>query len=353
MLLATILVTIAAAYAIHRELGAEVSPLDNGVRSSYVSTYEVVTTFPHDTNAFTQGLVFDDAGTLYESDGLYRRSQVRSVHVQTGSSEAHHNQKKTANGASHFGEGIAIVGHKLLQLTWQERVVNEFSLPSLQHTQTHKLPCASGTDTQTTVCREGWGLAYDGTKLYLTDSTDKVRARWLLLWRRFFSLVVRSLTSVFFSLCMRHTQLFFLDPKTLQSVKPPRQIYDPIMKRPIHGVNELEWVDGELWGNVFPMYQGEASECIVRINATDGQVKGWIDLRGLLGKQRNEVRMQSRNFVLNGIAYHPNSKRLYVTGKQWDHMYQIRVKPSPPEEQTGAFIQGNCHLGNAEGRHFG
>ena len=70
-----------------------------------------------------------------------------------------------------------------------------------------------------------------------------------------FSLVVRSLTSVFSLSCMRHTQLFFLDPKTLQSVKPPRQIYDPIMKRPIHGVNELEWVDGELWGNVFPMYQ--------------------------------------------------------------------------------------------------
>ena len=144
---------------------------------------------------------------------------------------------------------------------------------------------------------------------------------------------------------MRHTQLFFLDPKTLQSVKPPRQIYDPIMKRPIHGVNELEWVDGELWGNVFPMYQGEASECIVRINATDGQVKGWIDLRGLLGKQRNEVRMQSRNFVLNGIAYHPNSKRLYVTGKQWDHMYQIRVKPTEASQQTAAYVHGACSLG--------
>ena len=102
-----------------RELGAEHSPLTD----AYVSTYEVITSFPHDTGAFTQGLIFDDAGNLYESDGLYRKSAVRAVHVQTGGSD-----KRTENVAQHFGEGIAIVGNKLLQLTWQEKVVNECAI---------------------------------------------------------------------------------------------------------------------------------------------------------------------------------------------------------------------------------
>ena len=87
-------------------------------------------------------------------------------------------------------------------------------------------------------------------------------------------------------------RLFALDPYTLQTVGSPMQIYDPRMGRPIHGVNELEWVDGELWGNVLPLYQGEASECIVRLNASDATVLGWIDARGLLARQRDTVRRQ-------------------------------------------------------------
>ena len=149
-----------------RALGAEHAP----DVSAYVSTYEIVATFPHDGYAFTQGLAFDDAGNLFESDGLYRQSAVRHVHVQDGRS-THHKR----NEASHFGEGIAIVGSRLLQLTWQERVVNEYSLPNLDLVATHRLPCANGQDTQPTRCAEGWGLAYDGVgKLYLTDSTDKL-----------------------------------------------------------------------------------------------------------------------------------------------------------------------------------
>jgi len=299
---------LAAASTAARSLGAEQSPLND----AYVSTYEVVTSFPHDGNAFTQGLIFDDAGNLYESDGLYRKSAVREVHVQTGSSH-----KKVDNQGTHFGEGIAIVGNRLLQLTWQDKVVNEYSLPELTLMATHKLPCAG----EATPCREGWGLAYDGKLLYLTDSTDK---------------------------------LFYLDPTSLQTVAPPRQIYDRRMGRPVHGVNELEMVDGELWGNIFPMYQGEASECIVRINATDASVIGWIDMRGLLAKQRDMVRRSSHNYVFNGIAYHGNSKRLYVTGKQWDHMYHVRVKPAQDDQQTPQFVEGGCHLGRADGkRAFG
>ena len=91
------------------------------------------------------------------------------------------------------------------------------------------------------------------------------------------------------------------------------------------------------------MYQGKASECIVRINASSGEVLGWIDMRGLLAKQRAEVKRQPHNFVLNGIAYHPPSRRLYVTGKKWDHMYQVRIKPKP--EAGPNDVWRDCGLG--------
>ena len=91
------------------------------------------------------------------------------------------------------------------------------------------------------------------------------------------------------------------------------------------------------------MYQGKASECIVRINATSGEVLGWIDMRGLLHKQRAEVRYQPRNYVLNGIAYHESSRRLYVTGKKWDHMYQIRL--TPQHGLTATDVISRCELG--------
>ena len=175
-----------------RSLGAEEAP---ALAGTYVGTFEIVTSFPHDADAFTQGLAFDAGGKLYESDGLYRKSAVRSVDVMTGRSE-----RRVANAAAHFGEGLAVVGNRMLQLTWQEKLVHEFSLPDLQLRHSHDLPCAKGTDTQPTPCREGWGLAYDGARLYLTDSTDK---------------------------------LFFLNPATLESVAPPIQIYDHRMKRPV------------------------------------------------------------------------------------------------------------------------
>ena len=323
-----------------RNLGFESSPIN----SAYVSTYEVLNTFPHDPDSFTQGLTFDEHGTLYESDGLYGRSGVRIVEVHTGKSKTRTTNERSVRATSlvvccllvpflspltrlffwslsllaspnlplephlqHFGEGLQVVGQRLLQLTWKEQVLNEYKLPELTKVTTHRMPCAP-------TCREGWGLAYDeaANKLYMTDSTDK---------------------------------LFTLNPATLEPIGAPKQIYDPRLGRPINGVNELEYVDGELWGNVFPMYQGTASECVVRINATDATVIGWLDLRGLLGKQRQAVRANSHNYVLNGIAYHHTSGRLYVTGKQWDHMYQIRVKPAEASQQTAAYVHVACSLG--------
>ena len=97
------------------------------------------------------------------------------------------------------------------------------------------------------------------------------------------------------------------------------------------------------------MYQGTASECVVRINATDASVIGWIDMRGLLAKQRAAVRASSHNYVLNGIAYHRDSRRLYVTGKQWDKMYQVRIVAGPPEQQTPNHVNEICSLGRTSG----
>ena len=93
------------------------------------------------------------------------------------------------------------------------------------------------------------------------------------------------------------------------------------------------------------MYQGTASECLVRINVTDATVIGWVDLRGLLSKQRQTVRMNSHNYVLNGLAYHGRSKRFYATGKQWDKMYQLRIVPAAADRNTPHHVTAVCDLG--------
>jgi len=280
-----------------RKLGGESSPLTE----TYVSSYEIIQDFPHDGTAFTQGLVFDAAGQLYESDGLFGKSAVRKVDVKTGTS-----QVRTLNTRTHFGEGIEIVGNKLVQLTWKNNMINEFSLSDL--TLQRSLPFNVGN-------REGWGLASDGKHLYLTDSTDA---------------------------------LFTLNMTTYAQIKKMK-IIDPKLGEnfAIHGVNELEMVEDELWGNIYPMYQGSHSECIVRINPSTGAVIGWIDMRGLLHKQRAMVQQSPHNYVLNGVAYHKTSGRLYVTGKQWDHMYQVRIKPAP--ELGAAHVAQHCGLGDLTG----
>jgi len=263
---------------------------------TYVSTYEVIATFPHEPEAFTQGLAFDYDGTLYESDGLYRHSAVRSVDPQSGK-----DIKRVSNAESRFGEGIVVLGDRLLQLCWKCHVLNEYSLPSL--TFVRSVPLNVG--------KEGWGLATDGALLYLTDSGSS---------------------------------LYHLEPGTYKLLAT-LPIRDPRLSggKLIYGVNELEWVAGELWGNVYPMYQRKHSECIVRINATSGQVNGWIDMRGLLAQQRGTVKANAHSYVLNGIAYHPPSQRLYVTGKKWDYMYQVRLQAAP---QLGPqHVAAVCNLG--------
>ncbi len=279
------------------QLGPDAGPLT----STYVSTYEVLAEYPHDPESFTQGLAFDPSGRLYESDGLYRNSAVREVDVRTG-----RHTVRTANDRDHFAEGIEAVDGKLLQLTWQNKVLNEFSLPGLAHLRT--VPMAVG--------QEGWGLTSDGEKLFLTDSTD---ALYHLDKRTYAELAKLSIT----------------DPK----LRPSHHYKDT----PIYGANELEMVRGELWANVYPMYQNAHSECVARINPSTGVVIGWVDLTGLFARQRSDVRQQPMNYVLNGIAYHNATNRLYVTGKKWDKMYHIAVKPAP--ELGAEHVRKACNLG--------
>ena len=250
----------------------------------YVSSYEVLAELPHDPGSFTQGLAFSDDGTLYESDGLYGHSLVRSVEPSTGATV-----RLARNARNFFAEGIEIVDDKLVQLSWQEKLVNEFDKDTLALVRSVPL----------NVGREGWGLAYNGSALFLTDSGSG---------------------------------LFVLEPHTynLLHVLP---IVDPRLDahkggKLIHGVNELEWVGNELWGNVYPMYQGKHSECIVRIDPSTGLVLGWVDMHGLLDRQRPAVRQQPHHYVLNGIAYDRRREKLYVTGKQWDKMYQVAITPT-------------------------
>lgn len=277
-----------------RALGGEIEPRPQ----TYVSGYEIIRTMPHDKNMFTQGLAFAPDGRLFESDGLYHYSLIREVDVETGKS-----LQTFSNPSSVFGEGLVVHDDRLIQLSWKENIIHELRLADFALIQA----------VTKRIGAEGWGLASDGSTLYITDSGY---------------------------------ELFHVHPTTYEVLKK-LPIVDPELTlrgraQRIHGVNELEWVEGELWGNVYPMYQGKHSDCIVRIDPGTGQVLGWIDLRGLTGKQHSLVRTSPQHYPLNGIAYHGPSRRLYVTGKKWDHMYQVRITP---KDDGPADVLNYCSLG--------
>ena len=226
-----------------------------------VSRYEVVRVYPHDPQAFTQGLVFS-AGVLYEGTGLNGRSGIRKVKLENG--EVLQIQPLEQR---HFGEGIALVDDSIVQLTWQSGVGFVYDRNSFQRTRTF------------TYSGEGWGLTYDGTRLIMSDGSSMLR---------------------------------FLDPKTLQETGR-LQVRDG--SRPLEKLNELEVVKGEILANVWQ------SERIARISPKTGAVTGWIDLSGLLDPR------DARNVdVLNGIAYDAKADRLFVTGKLWPKLFEIRIK---------------------------
>lgn len=225
--------------------------------------YQVVRAFPHDPQAFTQGLVFLD-GFLYEGTGLNGRSSIRKVKIENG--EVLQIQKIDRQ---YFGEGIAAWDNTLVQLTWETGVGFVYDRATFQRKRTF------------TYKGEGWGLAFDGTRLAMSDGTAYLR---------------------------------FLDPATLAETGR-LQVRDGGV--PVANLNELEFVKGEIFANVWQ------TDRIARISPKTGQVTGWIDLRGLLD-QREVARGVD---VLNGIAYDAQKDRLFVTGKLWPRLFEIRIVP--------------------------
>ncbi len=233
---------------------------ENGTEDEHtpVYTYRIIDEYPHDTKAFTQGLVYEN-GTLYESTGLLKKSSLRQVELETGKVLKIFNMSD-----EHFGEGITIFGDSIIQLTWQSNTGFVYNRSDFNQT---------GEFHYST---EGWGLTTDGDELIMSDGTAK---------------------------------LHFLDPETYQE---KRSINVTDQGEAITRINELEYVDGEIYANIWQ------KDRIARISPETGDVLGWIDLAGILNKTDGVD-------VLNGIAYDPENGRLFVTGKYWPTIFEIEV----------------------------
>jgi glutamine cyclotransferase len=232
-------------------------------RGAPVQGFTVVQSYPHDPTAFTQGLVYAD-GEFLESTGLEGESTLRRVEITTGKV-----LQRRAVESKYFAEGLALVGDVLLQLTWQHKVGFIYD---------RKTFAPKGTFPYKT---EGWGIAYDPKGgLVMSDGSD---------------------------------QLFFLNPKTYAMTKA---LHVTDAGAPVRDLNELEWVDGEIWANVWQ------TDRIARINPATGAVNAWIDLSSLWPQARRTPPAD----VLNGIAYDAVGQRIFVTGKKWPRVYEIRIK---------------------------
>ena len=228
-----------------------------------VAGYRVVHAFPHDPEAFTQGLVYRN-GLFYEGTGLNGRSTIRKVRIENG--EVLQIQKLDAQ---YFGEGIAVFGDTLFQLTWTSGIGFLYDLASFQRKGTF------------TYAGEGWGLAHDGTRLIMSDGSATLR---------------------------------FLDPATRKLVS---RLTVRDAGKPVASLNELEYVKGEIFANVWQ------TERLARISPKTGAVTGWIDLKGLLTPREQAQGVD----VMNGIAYDSAGDRLFVTGKLWPKVFEIRIVP--------------------------
>jgi glutamine cyclotransferase len=235
--------------------------------------YEVVKTYPHDSKAFTQGLLFHN-GFLYESTGQEGKSSLRRVEIETGKV-----LQKVDQPEESFAEGIALLNDKIYQLTWEEGLcrvfgVNDFTL-------------VKQFDYQ----GEGWGLTTDGKNLFMTDRTHVIRV---------------------------------MDPETFKPVRMLTVLRED--GKPLMQINELEYVNGEIWANVWhseePRILGKPNY-IARIDPNSGKLLGWINLYGI---SPDDVERDSEN-TLNGIAYDAATDRIFVTGKKWKKLFEIKIKP--------------------------
>ena len=226
-------------------------------------TYESMNTYPHDRQAFTQGLLFAD-GFLYEGTGLYGASTLRKVALESGEV-----LQLRELPEQFFGEGLTLMGDRLIQLTWQSRVGFVYDRESFELMRQFNYPT------------EGWGLTHDGRQLIMSDGS---------------------------------ATLFFLDPETFAEIGRV-EVRDH--RGPVKRLNELEYVGGEIYANIW------TTDYIARIAPQTGRVVGWIDLHGLLSPPERGTRVD----VLNGIAYDEKNDRLFVTGKWWPSLFEIKLIP--------------------------
>ena len=226
-----------------------------------VYTYTIVNTYPHDQGAFTEGLVFDN-GVLYEGTGLNGQSHLRKVELTTGKV-----LQDRALPDQFFGEGITIFDNQIFQLTWQSHTGFIYDKNSFDPIKQFAYPT------------EGWGITHDKTHLIMSDGTST---------------------------------LYILDPHTLERTGQI-SVYDT--NGPVMRLNELEYVGGEIYANVW------MTDRIARIDPQSGRVTGWIDLQGII----SPAERRNSDAVLNGIAYDAANNRLFVTGKLWPKLFEIRL----------------------------
>ncbi|WP_264509918.1 glutaminyl-peptide cyclotransferase [Flavobacterium sp. N1719] len=225
--------------------------------------YTIVNTYPHDITSYTQGLQFYN-GVLYEGTGQYGESKLLRTDFKTGKADLNVNLDP-----KYFGEGITVLNGKVYQLTWQETTGFVYDVTNFKKLKEFQY------DKQI----EGWGLTNDGTNLYQSDGSEKI---------------------------------YTLDPETLK-ITGSINVYSLDSK--VKELNELEWVDGKIYSNV---YQQKA---IVVIDPKTGAVEGVLDLSGLEAK----ITKLPDTDVLNGIAYNPATKTFFVTGKNWDKLFEIKI----------------------------
>lgn len=223
-------------------------------------TYNIKAIYPHDTNSYTQGLQFVD-GVLWEGTGEWGKSVLQKVDLQSGKAEVLAILPK-----SEFGEGITVLGDKVYQLTWTNNKVHVYDLQG-NHLKDMRY------------VGEGWGLTSDGESLYMSNGT---------------------------------TDIYKMNPETF---KREGKITVTMRGEAVNFINELEWIDGKIWANVY------TTDYVVIINPQTGIVEGLIDLTGLLKPED----VTERTDVLNGIAYDAEGKRIFVTGKLWNKLFEIEI----------------------------
>lgn len=241
----------------------------NDKKAVPVYTFEIVKTYPHDKNAFTQGLVFFNE-YLYESTGQNGESSLRKVELESGKVLRKHDLED-----KYFAEGMTILDNQIYQLTWRSGKGFVYDISDFKVVKEFRY---NG---------EGWGLTNDGQYLFLSDGTHIIRV---------------------------------VDPVTFETIRTIVVLEED--GKPLYKINELEFIKGEIWANIWHSEDIRRPNQIARIDPKDGRVVGWVDLDGI---SPDDVRRDSEN-TLNGIAYDADSDRLFVTGKNWKNLFEIRLR---------------------------